>query len=373
MTTFVAKEQKYMNQTEQAPNVESILKAIRSLPEKDLLYLLSKLFEQSPMLSPSLDSFVGENKFTDGVVCPYCGKKHVRRNGHRKDGAQKYMCAECGKSFVARTNTITAGSRKPLEIWKKYIDCMVNELPIRKAAEECGMAASTSFAWRHKILDVLRSMSEGVTLSGITESDDTYFPLSFKGNHQKSKDFDMGRPARKRGGDGISKGLSDDLVCVPCAVDRKGNSVAEVSNLGECSASDLDNVLGSKIADGSTFCTDGSKAQRKFASSHGLECVQIKGGKSKKGIFHIQHINSYHSILKKFIENFNGVSTKYLNNYLAWNNFVNYSKKTIQEQKAVLLNFALTKAKRVTYDMIPARPAVPLLATAGKNQSLKLT
>ena len=209
------------------------MKAIHSLSEKDLLYLLSKLFEQSPVLSPSLNSFVGENKFIDGVVCPYCGKKHVRRNGHRKDGAQKYMCAECGKSFVARTNTITAGSRKPLEIWKRYIDCMVNELPIRKAAEECGMAASTSFAWRHKILDALRNMSDGVMLSGITESDDTYFPLSYKGNHQKSKDFDMGRPARKRGGDGVSKGLSEDLVCVPCAVDRKGNSVAEVSNLGE--------------------------------------------------------------------------------------------------------------------------------------------
>ncbi len=174
-----------MNQTEQNPSVESILKAIHSLSEKDLLYLLSKLFEQSPMLSPSLNSFVGENKFTDGVVCPYCGKKRVRRNGHK--------------------------------------------------------------------------------------------------------------------------------------------------------------------------------------------CVQIKGGKSKKGIFHIQHINSYHSVLKKFIENFNGVSTKYLNNYLAWNNFVNYSKRTIQEQKAVLLNFAMTTAKRVTYDMIPARPAVPLLASTDKNQSLRRT
>jgi L-rhamnose isomerase len=32
------------------------------------------------------------------------------------------------------------------------------------------------------------------------------------------------------------------------------------------------------------YCTDGSKAQRKYAKSHGLECVQIKGGKSKKGI-----------------------------------------------------------------------------------------
>lgn len=59
--------------------------------------------------------------------------------------------------------------------------------------------------------------------------------------------------------------------------------------------------------------------------------------------------------------------------HLSWNNFVNYSKKTIQEQKAVLLNFAQTTAKRVTYDMIPARPAVPLLTVADKNQSFKLT
>ena len=362
-----------MEQTRNKPTVESILSDIRDLPEKDFLMLLSKLFGQSPLPASTLTSFVSENRFTDGVVCPYCGKKHVRRNGHRKDGAQKYVCSECGKSFTARTNTITAGSTKPLDTWQKYIECMVNGLPIRQAAAECGMADSTSFAWRHKILDALRNMSEGVTLSGIAESDDTYFALSYKGNHQKSKDFDMGRAPRKRGGDGISKGLSDDHVCVPCAVDRKGHSIAEVSNLGECSAKDIDNVLGFKVEDGSTFCTDGSKAQWKYAKSHGLECVQIKGGKSKKGIYHIQHINSFHSMLKKFIASFNGVATKYLNNYLAWNNLVNYSRKTIQEQKSILLSFALTTTKRVTYGMIPARPAVPLPAACIQNQSLKRT
>lgn len=329
--------------------------------------------KESFIYGQSLTAFISENKFSDGVTCPYCGKKHVRRNGHRKDGTQKFMYADCGKSFTARTNTITAGSSKSLETWQKYIGCMVNKLPIRQSAAECGMAASTSFVWRHKILDALRNMSEGVTLSGIAESDDTYFALSYKGNHQKSLDFDLGRAPRKRGGDGISKGLSDDLVCVPCAVDRKGHSIAEVSNLGECSAKDIDNVLGSRVESGSVFCTDGSTAQKKYAKDHGLDCVQIKGGKSKKGIYHIQHINNFHSTLKKFIANFNGVAKKYLNNYLAWNNLVNYSKKTIDEQKSILLSFTLTTGKRVTYDMIPARPSVPFPAAHGKNQSLKLT
>ena len=78
-------------------------------------------------------------------------------------------------------------------------------------------------------------------------------------------------------------------------------------------------------------------------------------------------------MLKKFIGNFNGVSTKYLNNYLVWNNFVNYSKKTVEEQRAVLLNFALTTSKKMTFDMIPARPAVPLPSALVKNQSNRLT
>lgn len=78
-----------MEQTKNNPTVESILSDIRSLAEKDFLMLLSKLFGESPLPAATLTSFVSENRFTDGVVCPYCGMKHVRRNGHRKDGSQK--------------------------------------------------------------------------------------------------------------------------------------------------------------------------------------------------------------------------------------------------------------------------------------------
>lgn len=353
-------------------SVEAIISAIKHLTDEEYSRLMSELSGIS--VSPStLTSFVGENKFTDGVVCPYCGKKHIRRNGHRKDGTQKYVCADCGKSFTARTNTITAWSRMGLAIWKKYVDCMINKLPIRMAASECGISVRTAFIWRHKILDALGNMGKDVELSGIAESDDTYFALSFKGDHSKPKDFDMGRPPRKRGSDGISKGLSDDLVCVPCAVDRKGHSVAKASNLGGCSADNITTVLGDKIKSGTTFCTDGSKAQKKFADTHNLDCIQLIGGRTKRGIFNIQHINSYHSVLKQFIGNFKGVATKYLNNYLTWNNFVNYAKNTIQEKRKVLLNFALSTNKRVTFAMVPSRPSVPFPVPNVQNQSFSFT
>ena len=35
------------------------------------------------------------------VVCPLCGwYPCVVHNGHRKDGTQRYVCRDCGKSFV---------------------------------------------------------------------------------------------------------------------------------------------------------------------------------------------------------------------------------------------------------------------------------
>ncbi len=37
-----------------------------------------------------------------------------------------------------------------------------------------------------------------------------------------------------------------------------------------------------------------------------------------KGIYHIQHINGFHSNFKSFLQKFRGVSTKHLHSYLMW-------------------------------------------------------
>ena len=57
---------------------------------------------------------------------------------------------------------------------------------------------STAFTWRHKILDTLRELTEKVYLTGIVEADETFFNVSFKGNHKRSHDFTMPRKAHTR-------------------------------------------------------------------------------------------------------------------------------------------------------------------------------
>ena len=97
----------------------------------------------------------------------------------------------------------------------------------------------------------------------------------------------------------------------------------------------------------------------RFSNANGIELVQLKTGKAKKGIYNIQHINSY---LKRFMKSFNGVSTKYLNNYLIWHNFVNYAKESDVEKRAILLSYVLTTLKTDRNSSLSDRPALPLVA-----------
>lgn len=46
----------------------------------------------------------------------------------------------------------------------------------------------------------------------------------------------------------------------------------------------------------------------------------------------VEKVNSYHSKLKSFLNSFNGVSSKYLNNYLTWNNTVEHRPGSLAEK-----------------------------------------
>jgi hypothetical protein len=50
---------------------------------------------------------------------------------------------------------------------------------------------STAFAWRHKILDTLSELTEKTYLTGVVEADETFFNVSFKGNHKRSQDLSV--------------------------------------------------------------------------------------------------------------------------------------------------------------------------------------
>lgn len=179
--------------------VSNIIKMIATLSDKEKDELKLAL-TNGANITMSLNTLATESRFANGRVCPLCGSVHVVRNGHQADGAQRYMCRDCKKSFTATTNSVVAGTRKDMSVWERYICCMMLGLSIRKSAEACGIHRNTAFYWRHKVLDAVRKSFENMRLGGIVEMDEAFLPVSYKGNHKNSKSFKMPREPHMRGG-----------------------------------------------------------------------------------------------------------------------------------------------------------------------------
>ena len=79
-------------------------------------------------------------------------------------------------------------------------------------------------------------------------------------------------------------------------------------------------IIGHKLSSENVLCTDAWRAFKIYATEKDISIYHFKSdGKTRtKGLYHIQTVNNYRQRLKDWIQRFNGVTTKYLNNYLAW-------------------------------------------------------
>jgi len=104
--------------------------------------------------------------------------------------------------------------------------------------------------------------------------------------------------------------------------DRKSGLDLSVATLGRIGKADIANAIGKRIKKGSTIlCSDSHHSYKGFAKDTKVEFrpFNVSKGELVKGAFHIQHLNSTHNRIKKWISGtFWGVSTKYLQQYLNW-------------------------------------------------------
>lgn len=122
---------------------------------KQLFVNLSDVDKQAYLTSISpkeqVKKLIEPRKITN---CPHCQSTHIVKNG--KDcGHQRYLCRDCKKSFVEQTGTILFGTQKDIEVWERYIHCMIEKYPLRKCAEICNINLATAFVWRQKILKTM--------------------------------------------------------------------------------------------------------------------------------------------------------------------------------------------------------------------------
>jgi transposase-like protein len=242
--------------------------------------------------------------------CPHCKHGKFWRSG-MASGLQRWLCLDCDRTFNALTGTPLARLRKK-EKWLDNAKSMIAGESVRKTAAKCGVHYNTIFRWRHCFL-LNQQQAQCKNLSGIAESDETYFYRSRKGEKN------LEREPRKRGGDRVGPGLSKELVPVVSLRDRSGYGADRVApeHLGNHARE-----LYQHLKRDTLLITDGSTELCAAAKSRGESAHLALPGKESRGLegspYHLQTVNGFHARLKNWMRRFHGVATKYLSNYVGW-------------------------------------------------------
>ena len=342
---------------ERIPNImpKTDIKAmIKDLKKNELRELISVAQEVLSGLfnSSEIRDNVKESRFSKGYECPKCQCKNVNKNG-KSNGRQRYICKHCRTSFDEFTCSPFSNTKLSLDKWLKYCELMILGLSIRQCAQEVGVGVKTSFYMRHRILDVINLSLKEDIVEGIVEVDEVFVRCSYKGNHSKNPNFVMPREPRKRGKgkkDKKKRGISSDQLCIETGIDRKGNIVMGAVCNGRITTNKIVSFFDGKLGEDVTFVVDSHRSYEGIKKNLDVELKQVPRGKSMlDSVYHLQHVNALHSGFKRWLMPFNGVSSKYINNYLAWFKFLQLSKKNKKSDriKDMLVDVA-TKGTYVT-------------------------
>jgi len=313
---------------------EDIKVLFSSLTKREKELLLGDLLQELE-LEDSLLEKVGSKLSRNKKPCPHCHSKSVYKRG-KQNGVQMYNCIECKKWYSETTGTPLSGIQLKNK-WQSYLHCMEQGMPIKKIAKALDISIQTSFDWRHKILSSMNDLVPS-QLSGTVECDELELSINEKGSRN------LKRKARKRSTDfqrNQGKGI-DTVVQIVTAVERGGNKYLKAVQTKRLSKENIQQVFEDRIAKGTVLITDKHYSYKSFAKQeNGIKHKTVKANKhvdSKDATIHLQHVNNTHKQLRDFLAPFNGVSSKYLQNYLNWFAY----QKQIKEKKATLMQWLIT-------------------------------
>lgn len=251
------------------------------------------------------------------AACPHCASTALVRFGHT-GGQQRFRCKACTRTFVALTGTPLLCLREKEKLLA-HATCMSRGETIRSSAARVGLSVDRAFRWRHRFLEFL-ARQQPRALTGVVEADETFFPLSFKGQRKG-----LPRPAKPRGGRRMRPRRDDeapeDRQVPVLVVMQRGSRCTHDAVLDGLDAKHMTAVLRVALSPDAVLSTDGNASYGVAARTLGIEAgsfVASYHGPGGTGAWHVQNVNAYHARLKGWMARFYGVATKYLDHYLGW-------------------------------------------------------
>lgn len=290
-----------------ARGFKALLKQIYELTRSQREALSEALAEAS--LHEDVAGFIDTQDVA--VKCPDCDSSAIQKFGI-VSGLQRYRCKACRRTFNRLSGTPFSRLRQK-EKWLGVMEGLEQKESLNAMSRRLKVKKDTAIRWRHRFLAAFRNRPP-VKMGGIVEADETFFRRSEKGSRR------LERKARKRGGEDKKPGLSqENFDTAWIARDRSRQTDHQVT--WHRDSHFAKQFLKPRIQKGSVLCTDSKHGYKKFTRAEGIQHVTLNASQKervKDGVYHIQNVNAYQSRLKGWIASFNGVSSKYLGNYLEW-------------------------------------------------------
>lgn len=120
--------------------------------------------------------------------CPYCHDRRIIKYG-KFNNNQRYKCKneKCLKTFSTKTFSPWKYSKKSMKQWNNYIKLMADGNNLRECAIKSNITLTTSFYWRHKLLEVMNKVNDEAELSGYIEMTKMMIKENCKGSRSSKK------------------------------------------------------------------------------------------------------------------------------------------------------------------------------------------
>ena len=271
------------------------------------------------------------------VKCPYCKGTHFKKDGHRKDGIQKYFCNDCACGFNPLTNTIFDSKKIPISEWIEYLLHLFEFHSIKTSASDNRNSNTTGQYWLIKVFEVLKGIQDDVLLDGKIYLDETYF--------SKKKSNEILKDGKKL------RGISRNKIGVGVATNGK-QSIFIVTNTSKPSEVSTLRTYGSHIKKASTIIHDEEKSHNILVKNLNLQeekysSLELKQMADKDNP--LEPVNRLHAYMKRFIRQHGSYDRDNLQDWMNLFYFIVNDPKDKYDKVLKFIELAINSPKRVKY------------------------
>lgn len=262
-------------------------------------------------------------RWPNGVVCPKCGSKDMKKNG-TENGSQRYYCYGHNGTFSDTTGTIFYRSKISLNYWYYFIFYYLQNHSAIQLSQVLGISYPTALGMVRKIQKCLRGACDGIKLREIIEFDELYLSAGEKGNSE------LGRQPRKRGLKLRGRGTMDkDKPPIIGGCDRNGNiRLAVLDHVDSDTVFAFLLTVVAILSNMLKIFTDDFTAYMFLRKTWvQYQSVNHSAGEYVRGEVHNNTMEGYWSVYRPWMNTYRGVSKKYLPQYTSFFEFVENNKR----------------------------------------------